>query len=33
VQVNYAIAPRFCWGLFSKKTQEAEQGSNGAVRR
>jgi uncharacterized membrane protein len=20
VQVNYAIAPRFCWGLFSKKT-------------
>jgi len=20
VQVNYAIAPRFCWGLFSRKT-------------
>jgi uncharacterized membrane protein len=33
VQLNYAIAPRFCWGLFSKKTQEAQQGSNGAVRR
>jgi uncharacterized membrane protein len=22
VQVNYAIAPRFCWGLFSKKSRE-----------
>jgi len=22
VQVNYAIAPRFCWGLFSRKTSE-----------
>jgi uncharacterized membrane protein len=22
VQVNYAIAPRFCWGLFSKKPPE-----------
>ena len=21
VQVNYAIAPRFCWGLFSRKVQ------------
>jgi uncharacterized membrane protein len=20
VQVNYAIAPRFCWGLFSRKS-------------
>jgi uncharacterized membrane protein len=23
VQVNYAIAPRFCWGLFSRRTSEA----------
>ncbi len=23
VQVNYAIAPRFCWGLFSRKSAEA----------
>lgn len=22
VQVNYAIAPRFCWGVFSRKTAE-----------
>jgi uncharacterized membrane protein len=22
VQVNYAIAPRFCWGLFSRKSTE-----------
>ncbi len=22
VQVNYAIAPRFCWGLFSRKSAE-----------
>jgi TMEM175 potassium channel family protein len=22
VQVNYAIAPRFCWGLFSKKSSK-----------
>jgi uncharacterized membrane protein len=22
VQVNYAIAPRFCWGLFSRKSSE-----------
>ncbi len=22
VQVNYAIAPRFCWGLFSRKVSE-----------
>ena len=27
VQVNYAIAPRFCWGLFSKRTEDAEQKS------
>ncbi len=27
VQVNYAIAPRFCWGLFSKRTQAADQKS------
>ena len=27
VQVNYAIAPRFCWGLFSRKaTRESERG-------
>lgn len=23
VQVNYAIAPRFCWGLFSRKSSQA----------
>ena len=23
VQINYAIAPRFCWGLFSRKSSEA----------
>jgi uncharacterized membrane protein len=22
VQLNYAIAPRFCWGLFSRKSLE-----------
>jgi uncharacterized membrane protein len=22
VQLNYAIAPRFCWGLFSRKSAE-----------
>jgi len=22
VQVNYAIAPQFCWGLFSGKSAE-----------
>jgi uncharacterized membrane protein len=22
VQINYAIAPRFCWGLFSRKSSE-----------
>jgi uncharacterized membrane protein len=27
VQVNYAIAPRFCWGLFSKKSREPQQQS------
>ena len=25
VQVNYAIAPRFCWGLFSRKSSEDER--------
>ncbi len=24
VQVNYAIAPRFCWGLFSRKAEREE---------
>src|ERR1700691_3444841 len=24
VQVNYAIAPRFCWGLFSRKPETSE---------
>jgi hypothetical protein len=24
VQINYAIAPRFCWGLFSRKTAEQQ---------
>ena len=24
VQVNYAIAPRFCWGLFSRKARSKE---------
>jgi uncharacterized membrane protein len=24
VQVNYAIAPRFCWGLFSRRSSQAE---------
>jgi uncharacterized membrane protein len=24
VQVNYAIAPRFCWGLFSRNTKSEE---------
>jgi uncharacterized membrane protein len=23
VQINYAIAPRFCWGLFSRKSPES----------
>ena len=29
VQVNYAIAPRFCWGLFSRKggNEEARNGN------
>jgi hypothetical protein len=22
VQINYAIAPRFCWGIFSRKAAE-----------
>ena len=26
VQVNYAIAPRFCWGLFSRKSSEDSTG-------
>ena len=25
VQVNYAIAPRLCWGLFAKRTRQGEQ--------
>jgi uncharacterized membrane protein len=25
VQVNYAIAPRFCWGLFSRKSESASE--------
>jgi len=25
VQLNYAIAPRFCWGLFSKKSRDAQE--------
>ena len=25
VQVNYAIAPRFCWGLFSRKRHESSE--------
>jgi uncharacterized membrane protein len=25
VQVNYAIAPRFCWGIFTNKTESGEQ--------
>lgn len=29
VQVNYAIAPRFCWGLFSRKTQPTQETSRG----
>ena len=28
VQLNYAIAPRFCWGLFSRKSQEHEERKN-----
>jgi uncharacterized membrane protein len=24
VQVNYAIAPRFCWGIFSRNSHESE---------
>ena len=24
VQLNYAIAPRFCWGLFSRKPETSE---------
>jgi uncharacterized membrane protein len=27
VQLNYAIAPRFCWGVFSRKSEE-EDGNN-----
>lgn len=29
VQVNYAIAPRFCWGLFSRRSQPTEEGGRG----
>ncbi|MFZ0760263.1 MAG: TMEM175 family protein [Candidatus Sulfotelmatobacter sp.] len=28
VQINYAIAPRFCWGLFSRNSQEREERKN-----
>jgi uncharacterized membrane protein len=29
VQLNYAIAPRFCWGLFSRKSQPRPETSRG----
>jgi len=29
VQVNYAIAPRFCWGIFSKKSSRDKPGIAG----
>lgn len=28
VQLNYAIAPRFCWGIFSRREQSTEENSN-----
>jgi uncharacterized membrane protein len=28
VQVNYAIAPRFCWGIFSRKLRESHDVSS-----
>jgi uncharacterized membrane protein len=32
VQVNYAIAPRFCWGLFSRRSAKAEERKEERVR-
>jgi uncharacterized membrane protein len=32
VQVNYAIAPRFCWGLFSRRSSKAEERKEERVR-
>jgi len=29
VQVNYAIAPQFCWGLFSRKSRSTQETSRG----
>ena len=29
VQVNYAIAPRFCWGLFSRSNPQSRSSENG----
>jgi hypothetical protein len=29
VQVNYAIAPRLCWGLFSKNDRSSRSLENG----
>lgn len=31
VQVNYAIAPRFCWGLFSRRGSETEMKDGSAA--
>jgi uncharacterized membrane protein len=31
VQVNYAIAPRFCWGIFSRKSENRESEGGGAA--
>jgi hypothetical protein len=28
VQVNYAIAPRFCWGIFSRKSLREDSASD-----
>jgi uncharacterized membrane protein len=32
VQLNYAIAPRFCWGLFSRKALKGEEPRKETVR-
>jgi uncharacterized membrane protein len=32
VQVNYAIAPRFCWGLFSRRSSKAKERKEERVR-
>jgi len=29
VQVNYAIAPQFCWGLFARKSRSTQETSRG----